>query len=173
MSYLPNNQRTLFCQTTDKTVANTASETSLIDGGVGSLVIQANTFKVGDTIRLTLLGYHSGVSNPTIRVRVKTNSTVQLDTGAVGSANSTNELVRLNALLTVRSIGASGSIIGHGYYQELGAGIGNFPMVNTAAVTIDTTIDQVLDITVEWGTASASNTITSTNVLIEILRPIA
>ena len=173
MSYQFKSARTMFSQTTDKTVANTVTETTLIDGGVGNLTIQANSLKVGDTIRLALLGYHSGVSNPTIRVKVKTNSTVQLDTGAVGSANSTNELVQLNALLTVRSIGASGSIIGHGYYQELGAGIGNFPMVNTAAVTIDTTIDQVLDITVEWGTASASNTITSTNVLIEILRPIA
>ncbi len=176
MSYLPNNQRTLFCQTTDKTVANTASETSLIDGGVGSLVIQANTFKVGDTIRVFLQGYHSAVSNPTIRIRIKITgmgSVVLLDTGAVLTANSTNDLCELAALLTIRSLGATGSIIGHGYWQELGSGPNNFPMINTGAITFDSTIDQTFDVTIEWGTASASNTITSTNVVIELLRATA
>lgn len=42
-------------------------------------------------------------------------------------------------------------------------------MVNTAAVTIDTTATQVVDVTAQWGTASASNTITATNAYIEIL----
>lgn len=173
MAYLPNNQRTLFCQTTDKTVANTASETSLIDGGVGQLVILEDTLKVGDTIRVALQGYHSAVSTPTIRIRVKLNSVVMLDTGAVATGNSTDRLVELSALLTVRTLGATGSIIGHGYWQELGAGANNFPMINTAAVTFDSTIDQTFDVTIEWGTASASNTVTSTNVVIELLRATA
>ena len=73
----------------------------------------------------------------------------------------------------MRSLGITGSVIGHGYWQELGAGPNNFQMINTAAVTIDTTNDQTIDVTVQWGTASASNTITSTNVVVELLRPTA
>lgn len=174
MSYLPNNQRTLFVQTTNKTVANSVAETTLIDGGVGNLVIQSNTLKVGDTVMIALQGFHSAVSNPTIRVRVKMNgigSVVLLDTGAVLTANSTNDLCELSALLTVRSLGLTGSIIGHGYWQELGAGANNFQMINTGAITFDSTTDQTIDVTVEWGTASASNTITITNVVVELLRP--
>lgn len=159
----------LFIQTTNKTVANTVTETSLIDGGVGSLTLPANFFNVGKTLKFELLGFHSAVTNPTIRMRVKIGSVVLCDTGAVNSANSTNDLVQLNAIITGYTTGATGSVHGHGYYQELGSGFNNFQMVNTSPVTIDTTVSNTVDITVEWGTASASNTITSTNVIIWVI----
>lgn len=159
----------VFIQTTNKTVANTVTETSLIDGGVGQLTIPANFFTVGKTLKFELLGFHSATSNPTLRVRVKIGSVTVCDSGAVSTANSTNDLVQLNAMITCRTTGVSGEVHGHGYWQELGSGFNNFQMVNTSPVVIDTTATNTFDITVEWGTASASNTITSTNVIIWVI----
>jgi hypothetical protein len=42
-------------------------------------------------------------------------------------------------------------------------------MVTTAAVSIDTTLTQALDVTVTFGTQSVNNTITSSNFAFEVL----
>lgn len=43
-------------------------------------------------------------------------------------------------------------------------------MVNLAPITIDTTIPQIFNITIEWGTASLNNTITATNGYILVMK---
>ena len=171
MSYLPNNNRTMFIQTINQNVSNTVAESSILNSGLGSLLIPANSLEPGDTIRFSLLGYHSAVANPNITVKVKFGSTVMLTTGVVASGNATNQLVQLAGLITIRAVGAVGTITGHGYWQELGGGINNFQMINLGVVNLDTTVNQTVDITVQWGTASGSNTVTSTNVLIEKIKP--
>lgn len=92
----------LFAQTTNQTVANTVTETTLIDGGVGTLALPANFFKVGKSIRFELLGYHSSTANPNITIKVKLGSTVVLTTGAVTSGYLYEELVSKKSIqLTV------------------------------------------------------------------------
>lgn len=157
----------LFTQTQSVTVANTVTETTLIGTGVGSLVIPANTLQVGMTVKGWALGFHSAVANPNIQVRVYFGSTVVLDTGIVTSGNSTNAIWEARGFVTVRSIGVSGTVAAQGFYMEGQGGPNLFGMVNTSTVTIDTTASQTINMTVQWGTASASNTITCTNHIIE------
>lgn len=161
----------LFAQTATVTVANTVAETTIVGSGVGSLILPANFLTVGRFLKLSILGYHSAVANPTIDIKVKLNSTVILDTGAVTTANSTNSTFELRGFAVCRSVGVSGTVDAQGFWTEAGAGANVFGMVNTAPTTIDTTIAQTLNVTVTWGTASASNTISAAILLLESNTP--
>lgn len=137
------------------TVANTATETT-----VYQISLPDNFFFQGCDLRIAGMGFHSAAASPTIRIRVYKGTTILLDTGANNSGNSTNSLVELRAHIT----GQSGtSVWSQGYYNELGGGINSFPMINTAATTISASAE-ILKVTTQWGTASASNTITWTNM---------
>lgn len=156
-----------FVQTATVTVANTAAETTLLGTGVGSLVVKANTLVAGSMVSGTALGFHSAAGSPTIRLRVYANSTLLLDTGAVSSGNSTNATWEFRGWVTCRTAGSSGTVMPQGFYMESGGGANVFGMVNTSPVTLDTTIDQTINFTVQWGTASASNTISAAVVQIQ------
>lgn len=159
----------LFAQTADDTVANTVDETTLVSTGQGSVTIPANTFSVGKSFIFLMSGFHSATGNPNITIKVKLNSTVIATTGVVSSGNGTNNYFEVRANLTCRTTGSSGTISCQGYYTESGGGGNGFSMVNTSPVTVDTTIDQDVDITVTWGTADSGNTITATNFTIRKL----
>lgn len=157
----------IYTQTTSVTVANTVTETSLL---TSTVTLPANFFTIGKQLNIKVRGFHSGVSTPTIRIRVKLGSTVILDTGVINSGNSTNAYFDIDGVICCRTVGATGTVMSQGYFTELGGGAGAFGMTNTAAATIDTTASLVYDVTVEWGTASASNTITSTNGYVCVMK---
>lgn len=150
----------IYTQTSNVTVANTVAETSLL---TSTTTLPAGFFTLNKQLLINLIGYHSASGNPTVRIKVKLGSTVILDTTAVTSGGSTNAYFSIDALIDCRSTGVTGTVRGGGSYNEL-HGAGNlYGMVNTADVTIDTTVSQVLDVTLEWGTASVNNTLTTTN----------
>lgn len=153
----------LFAQTQTVTVANTLTETNLDGTGSGSKTIAANYLKAGTSIRISALGAHSAVSNPNLRLRIYFGSTVLLDTGNFSTIDSTNITWELQAFITCRTTGATGTVNAQGYFSYAGGGFGRsqnmFGMVNTADTTIDTTTTQLLKVTAQWGAASASNSI--------------
>lgn len=155
-------QRTMFTQIASVTVANTVTETTLIGAGVGSVTLPANYGLAGKALLLEGFGYHSATGNPTIRIRIYKGATLLLDTTAVTSGNSTNNLIQIRAHITWRS---TTSLFAQGFYQESGGGSNNFEMVNTAATTVNTT-SEALNMTLTWGTANAGNTVTLTNLSI-------
>lgn len=162
----------LFVGTTTVTVANTVTETSLTDGGIGSLTLPANFLTVGRAIRIVGAGYHSNVNGNTLRIRVKLGSTTLLDTGAQGTTASTNDGFQLRAQIVCRSVGSSGTVMAQGEYKEYSgtpSSHDTFQLVNTSTTTVNTTISQAISITAEWGTASASNTISMAVCLVECL----
>jgi hypothetical protein len=69
-------------------------------------------------------------------------------------------------------VGGSGTAIGY-LAAEYQTANGTAPLAVTAATasttTIDTTSNSSLNLTVEWGTASASNTLTITNLIVEVV----
>lgn len=159
----------LFSQTQSVTVANTVTETDLTGTGVGSLTVPLSMLGViGKTLKFTGWGYYSAAAAPTIRIRLYLGSTVLLDTTAVTSSNGTNDMWNLRGMVTVLTIGATGTVNAQGFYKEDGT-FSEFPMVNTSTVTIDTTTSQALSLTAQWGTAAAANTITMTNFTVELL----
>ena len=161
--------RSLFIQTATGTIANSTVETSISSTGIGTLVLPANFFVIGKTLRIIARGFHSSAASPNITIKIKFGSTVMLTTGAVASANDTNAGFEILGNITCRTTGVSGTVFSQGSYQEMGATPKVFQMVNTATTTISTTSSQTITITAQWGTASASNTISLTNLTIEVL----
>lgn len=157
----------LFVQTNDVSVANTVTETTILGSGVGSKTIPANYFIPGRNIRGILRGTFSDdtITPGTVRVRVKLGSTTILDTAAQTPASAvTDDYIEIAFDITCRLTGASGTVWGQGY-ADLSDGLVTthhlFQMVNSAPVVIDTTASQVLDVTWQWGTADADNSMTN------------
>jgi hypothetical protein len=157
----------LYTQTAASTpVTNTTTETSLLDGGVGSLMVPANGFKIGDSFHAILTGHVSAVNNHTLRIRIKANSIVLSDTSAITMAGTTSKHWKLEVYFTVRTLGASGvaSIAAGGAFMYTKNASTNFEGTNFSTETttgFDTTINNTLAITAQWGTANTGDSIYS------------
>jgi hypothetical protein len=158
----------LFAQTANSTlVTNTTVETSLVNGGVGTLSVPANGFSVGDSFRAIVGGVVNANNNQTLRVRVKAGSIVLLDSGPQNLGSSViNDVFSINVDFTIRQLGAAGvaSIVSLGsfhYVKTNNASVQGFGFNTVNSTTFDTTISNTLDITVQWGAASTGNNIYS------------
>ena len=158
----------LFAQTANSTpVTNTTVETSLLDGGVGTLTVPANMFKVGDSFHATLIGHLSCIGTATLRIRVKTAGGILLaDTDVMALDVATNKHWNLDIDFTVRTLGIAGvaSISSGGMFAYTKNSGLNFEGVNFSIVnntTFDTTISNTLVITAQWNAANAGDSIYS------------
>lgn len=158
----------LYAQTANSAiVTDTTAETTIIGTGVGTLSVPANGFAVGDSFRAILGGVINATNNQTIRIRMRTGSVLLLDSGLenLGSA-VTNDVWSLNVDFTIRQLGTAGvaSIVSLGsfhYTKTNNASVQGFGFNVVNNTTFDTTINNTLDITVEWGSASIGNNIYS------------
>ena len=157
----------LFAQTANSIpVTGTTTETTLINGGVGTLSVPANGFTVGDSFVAVMAGILNAANNQTIRIRVKTGSVVLLDSGLQNITNITNNVFSLNINFTIRQLGAAtvASIVSLGtfhYVKTVNGVIEGFSFNVVNNTTFDTTISNTLDITVEWGSNNVGNSIYS------------
>ena len=164
----------LFTATATGIANNTVAETSLLGTGVGTKTVPASGLFAGRTLRLKAMGFFGTALAPgTLTIKVKLGSTVILTTGAQTPAGSqTNMYWELEAIITCRTAGASGTVFGQSewFHQEgvLTAPL-SWAMTNTATTTVDTTVAQAMDLTAQWGTANISNDIECTNAVIEVL----
>ena len=156
----------LFAQTANSTpVTATTVESSLVNGGVGSLNIPANGFVVGDSFNGELSGVMNAANNQTIQIRVKAGSVVLLDSGVQTLTNSIiDDIWTLSIDFTIRQIGAAGvaSIASFGrfsYAKTNNATIQSFGMNTINSTTFDTTVSNTLNVTVQWGSNNAGNSI--------------
>jgi hypothetical protein len=158
----------LFAQTADSTlITNTTAESSLINGGVGTLTIPANGFQVGDSFRAVFCGVINANNNQNITIRVKAGSIVLLDSGAQNLGSSViNDVWSLNIDFTIRAIGAAGvasivSLASFHYTKTNNASVQGFGFNTVNNTTFDTTVSNALNVTAQWGTASSGNNIYS------------
>jgi hypothetical protein len=157
----------VFAETANSTiVTGTTTETSLINGGVGTLSVPANAFTVGASYRAVMAGILNAANNQTIRIRVKAGAIVLLDSGAQPITNITNDVFSLNIDFTIRQIGTAGvaSIVSLGtfhYVKTSNSSIQGFAFNVVNNTTFNTTISNTLDITVQWGSNNAGNSIYS------------
>lgn len=157
----------IFVQTNDVTVANTTAETSILGTGDGSLTLAANMLHLARAIRIEVLGVGGTVGTPTLEIRVELGGVLICTSGAITMPSGlSNGYFELDAFFTVRAVGGAGSVQGGGRF-EIASTFAGLP--NASQSTIDTTVAQTLDVTVIWGTANASNTITTQQAFIEIL----
>ena len=157
----------LYTQTSSSTpVTNTLVETSLLDGGLGTLTVPANMFKVGDSFHAVATGHITAVNNHTLRVRIKSGSIVLADTGAISMSAVTAGHWKLEVEFIVRALGTSGiariATGGTFFYTKNASNAFEGTNFSTETVTgFDTTINNTLVITAQWGTANAGDSIYS------------
>jgi hypothetical protein len=157
----------LFAQTANSaTITGTTAETTLIDGGVGSLSVPANGFIVGNSFQATMGGVISSANSETITIRIKSGSTILADSGALSLPNISNQVFNLTINFTIRAIGGAGvsNIVTLANLLILKKTSGNqdgfgWNVVNST--TFDTTILNTLDITAQWSSNNATNSIYS------------
>ena len=157
----------LFSQTGNSVVVSgTTTESSLIDGGAGTLSVPANGFSIGDSFRGDFGGILNVGNNQTLRIRLKTGSVELADSGIQPITNITNDVWSLSVNFTIRQIGAAGvaSIVTLGafHYTKTNNGtVEGFSFNTVNNTTFDTTINNTLDVTVQWGSTSVDNSIYS------------
>ena len=158
---------TIATQTDDATIVDTVTETTLFGTVVGTLTLPADLLIAGRTIRITMRGHISTTGTPNITIRSNLGGTEVVGTGAtaVGTVSSVGWTYTVD--ITCRSTGGSGTVVAAGLFSWDDGSVQN--SVKTGTTTIDTTGTLAVDITAEWGTASASNTITAQIASVEVI----
>lgn len=168
-------------------INTTATETIIFP----NITIPANYMADGRTIRLKLFGLHSTLGSGTVTNIFEIRwggvaGTVICKSGTITQVISlANALWDVEVYITVRSNGATGTVMGNGVARMFGATaptIGSAtgapaiaPMTNAgqtgpAVATLDLTADTALAVTAQMGSgASASNIIQGTNYTLESL----
>lgn len=161
---------TIFAMTTSSTVVNSSAETNIIGAGSGVITLPANYLQTGKTLRVKASGlYTSTTTAGVLTVKFKLGSTVILSSASFPLVdNQTNQFWSFGIALTCRSAGATGTVQGNTSFGMFDTtnGYRNFPMTSTTTSTIDTTASQQISLTVQFGTANSSNTITNTNFVV-------
>jgi hypothetical protein len=163
----------LFAQTGNSTIVSaTTTETSLINGGVGTLSVPANGFQIGDSFRVDFGGVISNKNGETLTLKIialtggTNNSIVLAQATSPSLASATNEVFQLTLNFTIRKLGGPGvaSIVSLGVFHNVKTANGaleGFAFNNVNNTTFDTTVATKLDITAQWGSVSTSNSIYS------------
>jgi hypothetical protein len=157
----------LFAQTGNSTpVSATTVETTLIDGGIGTLLVPANGFTLGSSFRADFGGLFSSKNNDTLRIRVKAGSVVLADSSGQTQSTTVNDVWQLSINFTIRKIGGAGvaEIVTLGVFhttKQSNNTPSGFAFNTVNNTTFDTTASNTLDVTAEWSTNSALNSIYS------------
>lgn len=165
---LSGNSFGLFAQTANSPIITaTTSELTLIDGGIGTLSVPANGFQIGDSFHFDMGGIMSAQNNNTITIRLKSGSVIIADSGPLTMPAITNQVWNLIVNFTIRNIGSAGiaSIVTLAEFHILKLASGTqqgfgWNTINTT--TFDTTINNTLDVTAQWSSNNANNSIYST-----------
>lgn len=157
----------LFVQTATATAVTSATETTILGTGAGSLTIPVNWFtNAGTVMDVRFSGKYTTAAVPgTLQLKLKFGATVVAQTVAFTPLVSVTDGIYSGFIrLIARTVGATGTIfvadgiLTTGSSLTPGEIIFSNPTLGTA-VTIDTTATQVVDLTATWGTG-ATNSIT-------------
>lgn len=154
------------------TTANTATETIFASKPD---VFTANSLNVGDIVRGRARGLFStsAISLATFTFRVKLGSVAFYTSTALSLAlNLTNRPWEVTFEFLVRAVGASGSIDGlaTSALSTVAGSTSVDMMTNSAPVTIDTTADQQLQLSLQQSLAVLGSTATLRHFMVEKLR---
>ena len=162
------------------TAAGTALNTStaLTDISVApQFTLPANFLQAGSSLRFTAFGVFSTTVTPTLLLGVYYGGVAGVALAATTAITTgsgvTNVPWRIELNTTIRTTGTSGTAMSQGNVM-LGTSVSAvttvpLPQIALATVTVDTTAAKTLTIGAQWGTSSASNTITLHGFYVESL----
>lgn len=136
-------------------ITNTTTETAFSNG---QYTIPANYLQPGDVLVIrgrTTLTSHNGTDTHNIKIYI--GSVLIASSGAVNLA--ANSVVEWALFLTVRTIGATGTIVASGYLMAGVPGTGTPVGVVLSSTTLDTTVAETIKVTSTASAASTSNII--------------
>lgn len=154
----------MFTSSSSVTVVSTTAETTILGGGVGSLTIKANKLVAGKTVRVEGYGFFSTTATPTFNLRFKIGGTEFCSTGAV-SPSGTGAGFAFKLDFTCFHTGVSGDGYAYGTVTMNGT---IYHMIGSLT-TVDTTIDNAINLTAKWSASSASNSVRTNITTIELL----
>lgn len=164
----------IFVGSNGPVVSNSTTEKTLLPATNGTLVIPASQAVPGTFVRIGLRGvYGTDAVVPTLRLRAKLigGSTVTVgDTGANTMTGAATSDFELTVWLRFDTVGVTGVVYARGVVV-----IGltqlthvRWHMGQGSQFTIDSTVDQTIDITAQWGTANANSSIVAQDITVEI-----
>ncbi len=139
----------------------------------------ANTMAAGTTFRITASGSITTLTSPgndVFRVRLGPTTltgTIASTVTAAAVASITAQPFFLELLVTVRTAGASGTVVGQGIVSGTNVSTGAFTSLNiigitTVAVAVDSTVQNVVELTAVTGATDSS--IIFQNAAIQVVR---
>jgi len=161
--------RGLYAQTAlGSNITSSSGEASLIGAGVGSLIVPANAFKVGDSFTAKMCGQLSCGNNQILHIRVRSNGVIIIDALQHTLSTTTSKYFDLVLDFTVTKLGAAGvgELFANGVFtynrnsSNAIEGV-NFGLIDSTLFS--TTISNTLNITAQWVTSNEANTIRSQN----------
>lgn len=169
---------TIFTQTASKTIVNTTTKTTLLGTGIGSRLLPANFWTPGKTIFIKASGFMGTAVTPNVTLNLEIGGVaiIATPTTGVSSTLTSPEYFEIELILTCRTTGVAGTIMAQGRfsYHDNTTGTNPLEMIEfgpmTTATVVNTTTSGTIEINFTWGTASASNSITSTNCFIQVIK---
>jgi hypothetical protein len=134
------------------------SFTSLFSNtSIGTNSITGNTLVVGDIIQIRMGGYMNVNATGSFSMKVMLGSvTLASNNNYIISSPKVNNYIEIDFEFVVRSIGASGTVIGNGALWSSMGGVG---MISTPTMTelsmtstavVNTTINNIVDVQISW-----------------------
>lgn len=168
------NVRGLFAQTADSIPITGIVYESLLSTGEGTLTIPENSFKVGDTFRMTMGGHISCLNNEDLRIKLETSVGTLYVIGPFSLPQITDKHWIFEIIFTVRQIGPAGfaELLTTGqltYSKDANNTFEGIDFSELNNTTFDTTVPQTLDILASWDMLTPGNSMYSeTAVLTKI-----
>jgi hypothetical protein len=165
---------TLVYANTTVPAGNTVSNTSAETFFASSYTIPASALVAGMALRVRLFGvYSTGIVAPSLALKIYFGATVMIASGTLTTvAGVTNDGWSAEGLFVVQTIGVIGTVEAQGLseFSTASTAVLFVNMDNTAPVTVNTTIAQTVQSSVQWGgTVNASDTITLREMTVEIM----
>lgn len=133
-----------------------------------SFSIPANTLQVGDVLRIRAnVTVNDNNSTDTLTLLLTIGGTTIVTTGAVDVADG--DIGFMDVLVTIRTIGASGTMVASGLAALGVPGTVTGKAVSLASTAIDTTVANVVAVNADWSVAHADNEASLTQLTIERL----
>jgi len=153
-------------------ISNTAATTAFSK----TFSIPANYLRAGSVVRVHAGGIYSTTGTPTIFFQARVGSQRFFQSSIITTAaNASNYAWNLSAMDVFRTIGAAATHApGPGFVNMATGSVVSTTVAindgnaNTANTNVNSTGALTVDITVTWGTASLSNTITMATFVVEI-----
>lgn len=155
----------IYASIAGATVQNSTTEATLVgtDAGSGTLTLLANQMASGGVLRVRCRGRLSTASSPgTLRVRFYMGATLLCSTAANTPAGSLLlQNFDVDIVVVFRSTGSGAVEMAHGTMMIQTSSTDGVPWQITQNNSVPTDANKTFDLTAQWGTADASNIITS------------